>query len=50
MGEASLEFRHVGPVKFREFVASLKLDYEEGFWPTCTNWSRAEVPLLMSPR
>ena len=32
--EASSEFRHADPVKFKELVASLGLDYEEGCWPT----------------
>ena len=33
-GKTSSEFRHADPVKFGELVASLGLDYEEGFWPT----------------
>ena len=33
-GEASSEFRHADPVKFRELVVGLGLDYEEGCWPT----------------
>ena len=43
-GEASLEFRHADPVKFGE------LDYEEGCWLPCTNWSGVGAALLMSPR
>ena len=33
-GEASSEFRHVDPVKFGELVTGLRLEYEEGCWPT----------------
>ena len=33
-GDASSEFKHADPVKFGEFVASLGLDYEKGYWPT----------------
>ena len=50
-GEAYSEFRHADPVKFRELVSSLGLDYEEGCWPTMYKLvgSRSAV-LLMSPR
>ena len=34
MGEAFSEFGHADPVKFGELVASLRLDYKEGCWPT----------------
>ena len=34
MDEASLELRQTYLVKFGELVASLRLDYEERFWPT----------------
>ena len=44
------EFRHADPVKFGELVASQGLDGEEGFGHPCTNWSRSEAVLLMSPR
>ena len=33
-GDAYSEFKHANLVKFGEFVASLRLDYEEGYWPT----------------
>ena len=33
-GEDSLESRHADSVKFRELVAGLGLDYEEGCKPT----------------
>ena len=33
-GKASSKFRHVDLVKFRELVAGLGLNYEEGCWPT----------------
>ena len=31
-GEDSLEFRHADLVKFRELVAGLRPDYEDGCW------------------
>ena len=34
MGEASSEFKHADSIKFEELVASLGLDYEEGYSPT----------------
>ena len=44
-GEASSKFRHADPVKFRELVVGLGLDYEEGCWPTLhklvRSWSRS---------
>ena len=50
-GEASSEFRNADPVKFRELVGSLGLDYEEEYWPIMYklvgSWS---IVLLMSPR
>ena len=49
-GEASSEFRHADPVKFRELVAGLGPNYEEGVGLPCTNWSGAGAALLMSPR
>ena len=30
--ETSSEFRHVDLVKFEELIASLRLDYEKGYW------------------
>ena len=33
-GEDYSEFRHADLVKFRELVAGLGPDYEEGCWPT----------------
>ena len=43
--DASSEFRHTDPVKFRELVSSLGLDYKEGCWPTLyklvETWSRS---------
>ena len=45
VGKTYLEFRHVNPVKFEKLVASLGLDYEEGYWPTMHklvgSWSRS---------
>ena len=40
--DASSEFRHADPVKFGELVASLKLDYEEGCWPTLHKLVRSQ--------
>ena len=34
MDDAFSEFKHVDLVKFGELVASIRLDYEEGRWPT----------------
>ena len=33
-GEAFSKFRHADPIKFRKLVIGLRLDYEEGCWPT----------------
>ena len=50
MDKASLKFKQVNPVRFREFVVALGLDYEEGFWLTLhklvENWS----PSLNEPK
>ena len=51
MSEASLEFRHVDPVKFGELVVSLRVEsMKKGVGLPCTNWSGAGVAPLMSPR
>ena len=49
MDDASSEFKHADPIKFRDLVASLGLDYEEGCRATlCMVGTRAT--LLISPR
>ena len=44
-GDAYSEFKHGDMVKFGELVVSLRLDYEEGCWPTLhklvESWSRS---------
>ena len=32
MDDTFSEFRHADPVKFGELVASMRLDFEEGYW------------------
>ena len=33
MDDASSKFRYIDLVKFKEFITSLRLDYEEQYWP-----------------